>query len=373
MKNNRQRYGNPFTGLLTSGLVAITMLFAAQTSAQEAIPDLQDDWDWVKITSDEWLKGDFIAMYKDVLEFESDNLGTVEIDWEDVAELYTKTYQSVRTTDGRILTGYITYKDGQLSVRTAEFTTSIRRDELMSLAPEQGNRSGYWDAKVTLGLDTQNGNTIQYSETVTATVKRRTASSRMQLDYILNYGESTDRDTDVQTVTSDSVRLRAIADYYLDPKWFIRFIDYEYFDDAFQNIARRSTYGVKAGYTVVDTATMDLEFLAGPGYQITEFVAVEADAPQENESKAFTVETAWDWEFIDDFSYILNYSYTNVNESLGESLHHLETGFEIEPINDFTINFTYYVDRTEKPLPLSDGTIPEKDDTRFVISIGYEI
>ena len=354
-------------------MAAIAILFASQTLAQTPTPELDDNWDWIKLTSDEWLKGDFIAMYKDVLEFDSDNLGIVEIDWEDVAELHTKGYQSVRINDNRIITGLITFKDGQLTITAAGLTTSIGNDQLVSLAPAQGDRRGYWDAKVTLGLDTQSGNTIQYSRTVTATVKRRTASSRIQFDYNLNYSESTDRDTDVETVIADSVRFKAIADYYLDQRWFVRFADYEYFDDRFQNIAKRETIGVKAGYTAIDTSTVDLEFSAGPGYQATEFVTVESGSPKENESKVFSMETAWEWEFIKDFSYILKYSYTNVNESLGDSLQHLETGFEIEPIDDFTVNFTYYVDRTGKPIPLEDGSLPERDDTRFVISIGYEI
>ena len=370
---NSRFSSQPTTSLLRAVLASILMLFAIQSWAQTPTPELDDDWDWIKLTSDEWLKGDFIAMYKEVLEFDSDNLGIVEIDWEDVAELHTKGYQSVRIDDNRIITGLITYRDEQLTITAAGLTTSIGNDQLVSLAPAQGDRRGYWDAKVTLGLDTQNGNTIQYSRTVTATVKRRTASSRIQLDYNLNYSESTDRDTGAETVIADSVRLKAIADYYLDQDWFIRFADYEYFDDPFQNIARRATYGVKAGYTAIDTAAVDLEFSAGPGYQTTEFVTVEPGSPKENESKVFSMETAWEWEFIKDFSYILKYSYTNVNESLGESLQHLETGFEIEPIDDFTVNFTYYVDRTGKPIPLEDGSLPERDDTRFVISIGYEL
>ncbi|RMA82595.1 DUF481 domain-containing protein [Umboniibacter marinipuniceus] len=373
MNNYSQQHLSSFRALFRAALVAITTLLAAQSWAQAPAPVFDDDWDWIKLTSDEWLKGDFIAMYKEVLEFDSDNLGVVEIDWEDVAELHTKGYQSVRIDDNRIITGLITFKDGELTITAAGLTTTIANDKLVSLAPAQGDRRGYWDAKITLGLDTQSGNTIQYSRTVTATVKRRTASSRVQLDYNLNYSESTDRDSGDETVIADSVRFKAIADYYLDQRWFVRFADYEYFDDRFQNIAKRSTFGVKAGYTAIDTSTVDLEFSAGPGYQATEYVTVQPGENKENESKVFSMETAWEWEFIKDFTYILKYSYTNVNASLGESLQHLETGFEIEPIDDFTVNFTYYVDRTGEPIPLEDGSLPEQDDTRFVVSIGYEL
>jgi putative salt-induced outer membrane protein YdiY len=348
------------------------MLAATNSWAKTPTPEFEGDWDWLQLTSKEWLKGDFIAMYKDVLEFDSDKLGSLEIDWEDVAELHTKGPQSVRISDNRIITGLITYKDEQLEITAAGLTTTITNDQLVSLAPAQGNRKGYWSAKVTLGLDTQSGNTTQYSKTVTATIQRRTASSRIQLDYNLNYSDSTNSDTGEETVTADSVRFKAIADYYLNQNWFVRFADYEYFVDPFQNIEKRTTWGVKAGYTAINTSTVDLEFSAGPGYQATEFVTVQAGASTEDESKVLQFESSWSWEFINDFTYLLKYNYTDVNDSLGDSLTHVETGFEIEPIDDFTINFTYYLDRTEKPVPAEDGSIPERDDKRFVISVGLD-
>jgi hypothetical protein len=43
-----------------------------------------DEYDWIQLTSDEWLKGEMISLYDDELTFESDNLGRLSIDWEDV-------------------------------------------------------------------------------------------------------------------------------------------------------------------------------------------------------------------------------------------------------------------------------------------------
>ena len=43
-----------------------------------------DEYDWIQLTSDEWLKGELISLFDGELAFDSDNLGVVKIDWEDV-------------------------------------------------------------------------------------------------------------------------------------------------------------------------------------------------------------------------------------------------------------------------------------------------
>jgi hypothetical protein len=69
-------------------------------------PIFKQDYDWVKLTSDEWLKGDIISMYDQKLEFDSDELDTQIIDLDDVAELRSKNWQSISMYDGTIAEGY---------------------------------------------------------------------------------------------------------------------------------------------------------------------------------------------------------------------------------------------------------------------------
>ena len=44
-------------------------------------------WDWIKMTSGEWLKGEVHDLNDDKLAFESDELDDLDLDWDDVAEL----------------------------------------------------------------------------------------------------------------------------------------------------------------------------------------------------------------------------------------------------------------------------------------------
>ena len=50
-------------------------------------PPMPEKFDWIQLTSDEWLKGEIIAMYDDKLEFDSDELDLLEFDWEDVKQV----------------------------------------------------------------------------------------------------------------------------------------------------------------------------------------------------------------------------------------------------------------------------------------------
>ena len=84
-----------------------------------AIPQPKD-FDWIRLTSDEWLKGDLIAMYGDELEFDSDELGLLTLDWDDIAEVITHATQSIRLLDGRVLEGRLHVMGKKLSVINAD-------------------------------------------------------------------------------------------------------------------------------------------------------------------------------------------------------------------------------------------------------------
>ena len=68
----------------------------ATPSAFEPPPDKQ--YDWIQLTSDEWLKGELKGLYAFSLEFDSDKLELQVLDWEDVKSIRTAHAQAVRYT-----------------------------------------------------------------------------------------------------------------------------------------------------------------------------------------------------------------------------------------------------------------------------------
>ena len=72
-------------------------LFPAVSAAEEeetpwmpAAPEgLPSDFDWIRLPSDEWLKGEIISMYDGELEFDSDELDDLTFDFDDIKEIRT--------------------------------------------------------------------------------------------------------------------------------------------------------------------------------------------------------------------------------------------------------------------------------------------
>ena len=59
------------------------------------------------------------------------------------------------------------------------------------------------------------------------------------------------------------------------------------------------------------------------------------------------------------------------NEESGSYTHHLLTGFEFELFGDFDLDVSWVWDRIQDPRQNSDGTYPEQDDFRTIVSLGY--
>ena len=68
-------------------------------------PLAPDTFDWIQLTSDEWLKGELIALYDGRLEFDSEELENLTFDWDDIRELRTGRVVQVRFKNRTQLTG----------------------------------------------------------------------------------------------------------------------------------------------------------------------------------------------------------------------------------------------------------------------------
>ena len=246
-------------------------------------PIFKQDFDWVKLTSDEWLKGDIVSMYDEKLEFDSDELDMQTIDWEDVAELRSKQWQSIRMFDGTIAEGYLVLKDGQLSLVKHGVTTHYVLSSLLSIASSGENERDLWDGYINLGVNLRQGNTIQVDYTFSAGMQRRSASSRFKTDYTADYSRYKDQDAEEMRVTADNQRLRLFYDWFFNPKVYFRVADIEYIADEFLNLDYRIHYGIALGYHLVDTSRTTWDINAGPSYQKSKFIDVpEGDNNIEN-------------------------------------------------------------------------------------------
>ena len=78
-----------------------------------------EKFDWIQLTSSEWLKVDFKVLYDDKLEFDSDELGLLELDWEDVKQVRGHKLNSVRFEDNITVAGVVKIIDDKVFVADA--------------------------------------------------------------------------------------------------------------------------------------------------------------------------------------------------------------------------------------------------------------
>lgn len=348
-----------------------------QDNLKKPIPIFKQEYDWIGLNSDEWLKGDIIAMYDEDLEFDSDELGIVYIDIDDISELRSKGRQSIRLEDGRIIEGRVVISNGVLTVKNSVETLSVPVIELLSIASSSDNEWDLWDGEVNLGFNLRGGNSEQLDYTLYNELQRRTSTSRFKSTFTSNFSESKNQDSGKTEKIANSQRLTAYYDWFFSHKVFLRAVDFEYFSDEFQNVKHRYTLGFSMGYHFVDTKKVTWDMTLGPSYQRTTFNEVESSTTDENNdttenSGVILLGSEFEYEFTKDIDFEFNYQIQFVNEEAGKYIHHINSSLEVELINNFDLDLSFYLDRIDKPQPDEDGELPEKDDYRFVVGVSYD-
>ena len=149
-------------------------------------------YDWIQLTSGEWLKGDFKVMYDYVIEFDSDELDLQEFDLDDVKELRTRNPQTVRVETGwrskeeSLVRGQLTIKDNRVSLTNGETEKVYKRSQIVAIADGVERERDFWSGSVSVGITARAGNTDSADMTTMVNVKRRKAASRFLADYIGN-------------------------------------------------------------------------------------------------------------------------------------------------------------------------------------------
>jgi hypothetical protein len=329
------------------------------------------DYDWIQLTSNEWLKGEIKAMYQDSLEFDSDKLDLLDIDWEDVKILRSYRINSVNI-DGYGATHGVLEVTGQV-VRIANDyeTQTFNRSSLISFAPGGEEESDLWSAKVTLSLDFKQGNTDQFDYTAKVNVKRRASRTRFILDYIGTISK-TDGGGDRGLVeTINNHRLSANFDYYKTRYFFYNPVFAELFRDPFLNIKLRTQLGTGLGYTLIDDGKTELSFSGGPAVVKTTFISV-ADGEKVGESTAALVlRTNYDTELTDTLDFIAKYNIQYGNDASGGYTHHVILTLENELTGKLDLDISLIWDRVSKPTLDADDNAPVPDDYRMTVGITY--
>lgn len=326
-----------------------------------------DKFDWIQLTSGEWLKGEFKVLYDRKLEFDSDELDLLELDWEDVKQVRGYKPQSIRFEGPITVVGVLTIVDDKASVLTEDGMLEFDLSNLISIAPAETNRISSWSAKISISLDVRKGNSEQTNYNTSVSVERRTSKSRYYIDYlgIINNSEGVE--------TANSQRVNSHFDIFKTRRFYWRPVFGEYFRDPFSNIESRVNVGMGVGYHFIDTPKTTFDITPGLAYQYTQNVSVEVGQSSFSSTPALEVAMDYETELTKKIDCKVNYKLNVVNRESGKYLHHAVTSLEIELTRRLDLDLSVVWDRIQDPKLQDDGLIPEQDDFHFLFGIGFEL
>ncbi|VAW55301.1 hypothetical protein MNBD_GAMMA05-2397 [hydrothermal vent metagenome] len=328
------------------------------------------EFDWVQLTSGEWLKGEIKSMYNESLEFDSDKLNLLIIDWGDVKYLKSYRPSNVNIEFKEPVTGSLQISDDTVTITTGEEVQEFDRIELISLTPAGNRELDLWAVRFTLGLNVKSGNTDQADYTSKLSAKRRTAKSRFILDYIGNISKIRNAQGDL-TETVNNHRINAGLDVYATRYFFYQPAFAEYYRDSFQNIEQRITVGVGIGYTLFDSAKYEWDVNGGPAFVTTNYISVQQGQDKRVDAGALVFGTNFNAELTDTLDFIFKYNIQASKDDAGGYTHHMTATFESELTGHLDFDLSMIWDRISQPRENDLGEAPEQDDYRLSVGVTY--
>lgn len=350
-------------------LLALVLAAAASAAAQEprwpSDESLAAKYDWIQLDSDEWLKGELIALYEDDLVFDSVEFGPRTYDWKDVQQVRTARTLTVGLIGGDIVLGKLVLVGEKVRV-VGDETREVQRSQILSITPGWSTPFSLVGGKVGAGLTVRQGNTDQVDANVSAEIEHRRVRDRIELDYFANYSSNEGADT------ANNQRISGRWSHFITDRWFVRPVIVEWYRDPFQNLAARTSAGAAVGYQIFDTRRTEWQVSAGLTYQRTQWVGVEAGEDAEQSAGAFAGSTSFEQEWTKAVDFNFDYSFYLTQEDAGRYIHHALMSVEIDVTDVLDLDVSLYWDRTQVVQPEPDGTVPEQDDLRMVVGLGIE-
>jgi putative salt-induced outer membrane protein YdiY len=353
-------------GLLVVGsFLAPTIAVLAQE--WEPAPPAIDQFDWIQLTSGEWLKGEIGVLYQDVLEFDSEELELLSLDLEDIQVIRSGQLLTLRVRSGQSVTGQLRLDGDVVNVQIGnedQFTTT--RADILTITAGVPAERNYWTGDIVVTGNFRAGNVEQVDTGINVRFQRRTVISRVTMNFRSDFTQT----NDVQTVDYQSGLFS--WDRYRSATVFLRPFFADYFSDPFQNIDARYTMGVGIGYQILDTSRTDWTVFTGPAYQETIYSDVVAGEDATERSWTLSGGTTFDISLTNRIDFLTDYRFNIAKDEAGGYSHRLTTTVEFDLTDSLDFNVTAEWSRTETPKPNADGTNPEKDDYRVSMGIGYE-
>ena len=347
----------------------LALLLSLSLTARAALPQKppqpgSGDKAWVQFRNGEWLRGEIEDLQDDQLIFDSDELDTVEIDFDDIYALYSVTPVTALFQDKTVCQGIVMIEDQRVTVKTVADELQRSRTDLRSLVPGQ-TRKDYWSLKWSSGVTLRSGNTEQRDVASFLRVQRRTALARTRLEATNSYSVAQGNETTNNHLGNASHHI------FLTRKLYVP-TSLKYYRDKIQNIDYSLTPGVGLGYQILNQSDVEWSIDAEGGYQQTRYDSVGAGEDRSTEGASFLAGTRFSWDLSKKLEFNLQYdAAVGLSQYVNTDHHALaQLSFDVWKDLDFDVSLTW--DRIGGTQERNDGTKPEADDMRLYVGVGFE-
>lgn len=330
-------------------------------------PANADGWDWIRLSSKEWIKGEILLMRNFNLTFDSDEFGVVKVEWEDVSEIwaervYTVVLEDIKTAHN----GTLILRGDEARVQTRSGIETFPRDLIIAIVPDTSNELSLWSIRATAGVGLRSGNTQSADLNGKFDLAREDRNTTLRFEYNGIYGSL---DNEKNTNTHRGSMLFA---YFLTRDLFLVPGAFEVFSDEFQNISYRLTPTTGIGYYWIRHPALEWQTRVGVGYQYTRIDSAPAGDTKTADNGAFIVSTAIDADLSSRVDLILKYQLQVIAPDTDLTNHHGQATLEIELTSAVDLDLSFGWDRIERPDRESDGSRPDTDDFRTTVGLAIE-
>lgn len=324
-------------------------------------------WDWVRLSSNEWVKGEILLMRDYSLEFDSDEFGVVNLDWEDVVEVWAERIYTVVLEDMRSShNGTMVIRGKEASIRSPSGIETFDRELIVAIVPDTSKELSLWSIRASAGIGLRAGNTESADLSGKFNLTREDRNTSTRFDYNGVYG-SLDN-----VKNTNSHRGRFGFEYFVTPDVFLVPGAFEVFSDEFQNISYRLTPTVGAGYYLLRLPNIEWKGSIGVGYQYTRIDSAPSGDSKTSDNGAIIFGTNVDTDLTNRIDLIIDYQLQLIAPDTDLTNHHAEATFEIELTGAIDLDIDFIWDRIERPDKESDGSRPDTDDFRLTLGLAIE-
>jgi hypothetical protein len=319
-------------------------------------------WEWVELNTGEWIKGTIDGIRNDKMDFDSDKFDDLHLKMQDVVQTRSSRTNTFVFTDQRVVIGIGQITPTEVIIESEGKELHFPRDQLVSSVVGDRNELKLWSGKVGLGVSSSSGNTNQMTANLQASLRRRGAFLRAEAIYYGNFGQTNG------TTNVDNQQVMLQADLFIRDRFFLIPISFDYYRDPFSNIELRVKPGAGFGYQIKQQADLEWEVTTAGIYQHVDF-----DSPDVPSFDSFAVLLATNarWEITSDITLDSSYSITLPTSKSSNIDQQAIIKLEIDVTKYITLSTTLNWTRIGDPMPLGNGTLPEKDD--LLLSFGMDL